>query len=116
LENHVPHIDVPVTFNQDTSESAHEHHSRLQRKRCAKQCIKSTKPSETSKERSNRVCQEQQTVQQATACAQPSLGNDALQLFRDEDASALGRWDCGKMDTICGFYNAKCGSKNDWQS
>jgi hypothetical protein len=28
-------------------------------------------------------------------------------LFGDEDASALGRWDCGEMDTICGFYNAK---------
>jgi hypothetical protein len=30
-----------------------------------------------------------------------------LQLFGDEDALALTRWDCGEMDTICGFYNAK---------
>jgi hypothetical protein len=37
----------------------------------------------------------------------PSLRNDALQLFRDEDVSALGRWDYGEMDTICGFCNAK---------
>ncbi len=41
------------------------------------------------------------------APAQPSFGNDALQLFRNKDALALGRWDCGEMDTICGFYNAK---------
>jgi len=40
-------------------------------------------------------------------CAQPSLGSDALQLFGDEDVLAPGRWDCGEMDTICGFYNAK---------
>ncbi len=32
LENLVPHIDVPTKFNQGTSESAHEHHNRLQRK------------------------------------------------------------------------------------
>ncbi len=37
----------------------------------------------------------------------PSFRNDALQLFRDEDVSASGRWDCGEMDTICGFCNAK---------
>jgi hypothetical protein len=36
LENHVPHIDVPTKFNQGTSESAHEHHNRLQRERHAK--------------------------------------------------------------------------------
>jgi hypothetical protein len=107
LENLVPHIDVPVEFNQDTSESAHERHSRLQRKQRAKQCTKSTEPSETSQERSNRLCREQRTVQQAAARAQPSLGNDALQLFGDEDASAPGRWDCGEMDTICAFCNAK---------
>jgi hypothetical protein len=28
-------------------------------------------------------------------------------LFGDEDASALARWDCGEMDTICGFCNVK---------
>jgi hypothetical protein len=28
-------------------------------------------------------------------------------LFGDGDASALGQWDYGEMDTICGFYNAK---------
>jgi len=30
-----------------------------------------------------------------------------LQLFGDKDASAPGQWDCGEMDTICGFCNAK---------
>jgi hypothetical protein len=34
LENH-----VPIEFNQDTSKSACEHRNRLQRERCAKQCI-----------------------------------------------------------------------------
>jgi hypothetical protein len=37
LENHVPHIDVPVEFNQGTSKSAHECRNRLQRERHAKQ-------------------------------------------------------------------------------
>ncbi len=54
LEN--PHIDVSAEFNQDTSESAHEHCSRLQRIRRAKQRTKSTEPSETSQERNNRLC------------------------------------------------------------
>jgi hypothetical protein len=40
-------------------------------------------------------------------CAQPSFGNDALQLFIDEDTLASGQWDCGEMDIICGFCNAK---------
>jgi hypothetical protein len=31
LENLVPHIDVPVEFNQGTSESTHECRNRLQR-------------------------------------------------------------------------------------
>ncbi len=62
---------------QDTSKFAHEHRNRLQRERHAKQH------------------------------KQPSLRNDALQLFGDADASAPGRWDCGEMDTICGFCNAK---------
>jgi len=62
---------------QDTSKFAHEHRNRLQRERRAKQH------------------------------KQPSLRNDALQLFGDADASAPGRWDCGEMDTICGFCNAK---------
>ncbi len=77
LENLVPHIDVPTYFNQGMSEFAHEHHNRLQRERRAKQR------------------------------EQLSLRNDTLQLFGDKDASALGRWDCGKMDTICGFCSAK---------
>ncbi len=77
LENLVPHIDVPAEFNQGTSESAHEHRNRLQKKRHAKQR------------------------------EQPSLRNDALQLFGNEDALAPGRWDCGEMDTICGFCSVK---------
>jgi len=77
LENLVPHIDVPVEFNQGTLESAHERCNCLQKK------------------------------QRAQQCEQPSLRNDALQLFGDENASTLGQWDCGEMDTICGFYNAK---------
>jgi hypothetical protein len=90
LENHVPHIDVLAKFNQDMLESAHERHSHLQRKRRAKQRTKSTKPSEMSQERSNCLCREQRTIQQVTARAQPFLGNDALQLFGDEDASTSG--------------------------
>jgi len=77
LENHVPHIDVSAKFNQGTLESAHERRNRLQRERLVKQR------------------------------EQPSLRNDALQLFGDEGALTLGRWDCGEMDTICGFCNAK---------
>ncbi len=56
LENLVPHIDVPAEFNQGMSKSAHEHRNRLQREWRAKQR------------------------------EQPSLRNDALQLFGDEDA------------------------------
>jgi hypothetical protein len=51
LHNMPPHIDVPVEFNQGTLESTHEHRNRLQRKWHAKQR------------------------------EQPSLRNDALQLF-----------------------------------
>ncbi len=60
-----------------TSESAHERCNRLQRERCAKQR------------------------------EQPSFHNDALQLFGDGDVSAPRRWDCGEMDTICGFCSSK---------
>ncbi len=77
LENHVPHVDVPTKFNQGTSESACGRHNRLKRERHAKQC------------------------------EQPSLCCDALQLFGDKDTSALGRWDCGEMDIICGLCSAK---------
>jgi len=77
LENPVPHIDVPAEFNQGTLESTHERRNRLQRKWRAKQR------------------------------EQPSLRNDALQLFGDKDVSAPRRWDCGEMDTICGFCSAK---------
>jgi hypothetical protein len=59
-KNFVPHIDVPAEFNQGTLESAHECHNHLQRKRRAQQC------------------------------EQPSLRNDTLQLFGDEDASTPG--------------------------
>ncbi len=107
MENLVPHINVPTEFYQDTSKSARECHKRLQREQCARQCTKSVGPFETPQERSNRLCQEQRTVQQVTTCAQPSLNNDALQLFGDENVSAPGRWDCGEMDTICGFCNMK---------
>ncbi len=107
METPIPHINVPTKFNQDTLKSAHERHNHLQKERRAKQCIESAGPSETPQEQSNRLCQERQIVQQAAACAQLFLGNDTLQLFGDENASAPGRWDCGKMDTICGFCNAK---------
>jgi hypothetical protein len=59
LENPIPHIDVPVEFNQGTSESARECRNHLKRERHAKQR------------------------------EQPSLRSDTLQLFGDEDASAL---------------------------
>jgi hypothetical protein len=36
LENHVPHINVPVEFHQGTSKSAHERRNHLQRERRAK--------------------------------------------------------------------------------
>jgi len=65
LQNLVPHIDVPTKFKQGTSEFARERRNRLKRERHAKQR------------------------------EQPSLRNDALQLFGDEDALASGRWDCG---------------------
>ncbi len=48
-----------------------------------------------------------QRERRAKQCEQPSLRNNTLQLFRDEDVSALRRWDCGEMDTICGFCSAK---------
>ncbi len=63
-------------------------------------------PSQMPQGRNNRPRRERRTVRQA-ARAQPSLGNDALQLFTNEDVSALARWDYGKMDRICGFCNAK---------
>jgi hypothetical protein len=72
-----PHIDVLAEFNQGTSKSTDERHNCVQRKRRVKQR------------------------------EHPSLHNDALQLFGDEDASTPGRWDCGEMDTICGFCSAK---------
>jgi hypothetical protein len=107
LENLVPHINVLIEFNKDTSESAREHRNRLQREQCARQHIELVGPSKTPQERSSRMCQEWRTVQQATSCAQPSFGNDALQLFGDKDASTPTRWDCGEMDIIYGFSNTK---------
>ncbi len=79
LENPVPHnINVLVEFNQNMSKSACERSNRLQKERCARQRIESIGPSETPQKRSNRLHREQQTVQQAITCAQPSFDNDAL--------------------------------------
>ncbi len=89
------------------SESTCERHNRLQREHHAKQRIELARPSETLQEQNNCLHREHRTIQEATTCAQPSFSNDTLQLFRDEDASAPTRWDCGEMDTICGFYNVK---------
>jgi hypothetical protein len=105
---------------QGTSKSAHERHNCLRRERRAKQCeqpslrndalqlfgdgdasIEGT--SESAHERRNRLWRESRAKQRE----HPSFHNDALQLFGDEDALASGRWDCGEMDTICGFCNAK---------
>ncbi len=107
MENHVPHIDVSTEFNQDMSKSARERRNRLLKKQHAMQRTESAEPSKTPQERSNHLCQERQTVQQATTRAQPSLNNDTLQLFGDKDALTLAQWDCGEIDTICGFCNAK---------
>jgi hypothetical protein len=60
LENHVPHIDVPAEFNQCMSKFVHERRNRLQKEWRAKQR------------------------------EYPSLRNDTLQLFGDEDVLALG--------------------------
>ncbi len=59
--------------------------------------------SESAHERRNRLRRENRAKQRE----HPSLRNDALQLFGDKDASTPGRWDCGEMDTICGFCNVK---------
>jgi hypothetical protein len=105
---------------QGTSESPHERCNRLQRERRAKQReqpsfrndalqlfrdgdASAQGTSESAHERRNCV-QKKRRVKQRE---QPSFRNDALQLFGDEDASAPGRWDCGEMDTICGFCSAK---------
>ncbi len=95
MENLVPHINVPIEFNQHTSKSASERRNHLLRKRHAKQRTELAEPSEMPQERSNRLCWERRTVQQVASHAQPSLGNDALQLFGDEDALAPAQWDCG---------------------
>jgi len=63
LENHVPHINVPAKFNQDTSKSTREHHNHLQRERCARQRIKLARPFEMPQERNNRLHRKQRTVQ-----------------------------------------------------
>ncbi len=83
LENHVPHINAPIEFNQDTSKFARECRNCLQKEQRAKERTKSVGASETPQERSNRLRQERQIVQQATTRAQPSLGNDTLQLFAE---------------------------------
>jgi hypothetical protein len=105
---------------EGTSESAHERRNRLRRKNRAKQCehpslrndalqlfvdgdASAEGTSESAHERRNRLRRESRAKQRE----HPSLCNDALQLFGDGDASAPGQWDCGEMDTICGFCNAK---------
>jgi hypothetical protein len=105
---------------QGMSESAHERRNRLRREQHAKQReqpslrndalqlfgdgdASAEDTSEFAHECRNRLRRESRAKQRE----HPSLRNDALQLFGDEDASALGRWDCGEMDTICGFCNAK---------
>jgi hypothetical protein len=105
---------------QGTSESAHERRNRLRRERRAKQCeqpsfrndalqlfgdgdASAKGMSESAHERCNCLRRESRAKQRE----HPSLCNDVLQLFGDKDASAPGRWDCGEMDTICGFCNAK---------
>jgi hypothetical protein len=50
LENHVPHINAPAEFNQDTSESARERCNRLQKVRHVRQHLKSVGPTETPQE------------------------------------------------------------------
>ncbi len=71
---------------QGTSESAHEHRNRLHRKRRAKQRESTEGTSESAHERQNRLLRERRAKQRE----QPSLCNDALQLFGDGDASAPG--------------------------
>ncbi len=105
---------------QGTSESAHERRNCLRRESCAKQrehpslCndalplfgdrdASAEGTSESAHEHHNRLQRESRAKQREHL----SLRNDALQLFGDGDATTLGRWDCGEMDTICGFCNAK---------
>ncbi|CAM6062533.1 unnamed protein product [Sphagnum tenellum] len=101
-------------------ESAHERRNRLRRESRAKQRehpslrndalqlfgdghVSSEGMSKSAHEHRNCLRRESRAKQQE----HPSLRNDALQVFGDGDASALGRWDCGEIDTICGFCNAK---------
>ncbi len=79
LENSIPRINALAEFNQDTSKFTCERCNCLQRKRHAMQHTESTGPFELPQERSNHLHRERRIVQQATTCAQPSLGNDALQ-------------------------------------
>jgi hypothetical protein len=95
LENSLPHINVLVEFNQDMSKCACECLNRLLKEQCATQRTELAGPFKMPQERNNHLCREWQTVQQATTRAQPSLGNDALQLFGDEDALTPSQWDCG---------------------
>jgi hypothetical protein len=105
---------------QGMSESAHERRNCLRRKQRAKQReqpsfrndalqlfgdgdASAEGMSKSAHERRNRLWRESRAKQ----CEHLSLRIDVLQLFGDEDVSAPGRWDCGEMDTICGFCNAK---------
>ncbi len=105
---------------QGTSKSAHECRNRLRRERRAKQ---REQPSlhndalqlfgdgdalaEGTSESAHERCNCLQKESRAKQREHPFLRNDEVQLFGNEDASAPGRWDCGEMDTICGFCNAK---------
>jgi len=105
---------------QGTLESAHERRNHLQRERCAKQReqpsfhndpLQLFRDGDASPQGTSESAQERPNRLQKEHCAkqreQPFLRNDALQLFADEDASAPGQWDCGEMDTTCGFCSAK---------
>jgi hypothetical protein len=56
LENLVPHINVPVEFNQDTSKSACERRNCLHREQYARQRAELAGPSKTPQEQSNCLC------------------------------------------------------------
>jgi hypothetical protein len=47
LENHVPHINAPAKFHQDTLESTHERRNCLQKERHAMQRTELGGPSQT---------------------------------------------------------------------
>jgi hypothetical protein len=105
---------------QGTSESTRERRNRLHRQRRAKQREQCSlrndalqlfgdgdAPAQSTSESAHECRNPLQREWRAKQREQPSLRNDALQLFGDGDALTPGRWDCGEMDTICRFCNAK---------